>query len=604
MALTLVAVLAMPLKADITAIHDHVSDAGYVGQLPGEEQHPLSAYLLRPPGRRPLRGGGRVGHRDRLADRQGRPPDRVLTTYNGRVFTSVAKLEHLIAEGKVRYAFLNTFCGHQLDIDRTPACSAPAKWVRAHGTDVSRQAGLPTAGSSTCCRERGHERVADAAALSGSRSSAQASGRLALDTEFMGEGRYRTLLCLIQLAIPEEPAGRARSRCVDPLAEDLDASPLADDARRPGRADRRARRAPGHRADARRLCTEITNVFDTQVAAGFAGLGAQASYDSLLGDVLGLRVAKTASFTRWDARPLSAEQLAYAREDVVHLLELATELQRRLPRARAPGVGAGGVRAARPASQRRARPADDLRAPARASNGLSAAARPIARELVEWREQHGRAPEPAGPERARRRRADRDRQAQAVLPRGARARSAASAPAPAGAAPRSCWTPIAAGRDREPEAADAVHAPAGAQARGRCRWWRSPRRCCARAPAKRASPTSCWPPAPTCRRSWPPPAAAARRPTSRPRGWRRELAGAELRGLLAARDRPRVSGSESCSELLDGPRSHCRSPALDGHPLRRSVETPQPAVRSWATRRGAAVAVCGSGQRDAQSGAR
>ncbi len=33
---------------------------------------------------------------------------------------------------------------------------------------------------------------------------AKAAGRLALDTEFMGEGRYRTLLCLIQLAVPEE----------------------------------------------------------------------------------------------------------------------------------------------------------------------------------------------------------------------------------------------------------------------------------------------------------------------------------------------------------------------------------------------------------------
>ena len=41
-------------------------------------------------------------------------------------------------------------------------------------------------------------------------------------------------------------------------------------------------------------------------------------------------MAKTASFTRWDSRPLTPEQLAYAREDVVHLLELAAELQRRL----------------------------------------------------------------------------------------------------------------------------------------------------------------------------------------------------------------------------------------------------------------------------------
>ncbi len=31
---------------------------------------------------------------------------------------------------------------------------------------------------------------------------AHAGGKLALDTEFMGEGRYRTLLCLVQLAVP------------------------------------------------------------------------------------------------------------------------------------------------------------------------------------------------------------------------------------------------------------------------------------------------------------------------------------------------------------------------------------------------------------------
>ena len=29
---------------------------------------------------------------------------------------------------------------------------------------------------------------------------ARASGRLGIDTEFMGEGRYRTLLCLVQVA--------------------------------------------------------------------------------------------------------------------------------------------------------------------------------------------------------------------------------------------------------------------------------------------------------------------------------------------------------------------------------------------------------------------
>jgi ribonuclease D len=71
-------------------------------------------------------------------------------------------------------------------------------------------------------------------------------------------------------------------------------------------------------------------VFDTQIAAGFAGASAQAGYGNLLSQLLGRRVGKTASYTRWDARPLTDEQLRYAAEDVVHLLQLADELHRRL----------------------------------------------------------------------------------------------------------------------------------------------------------------------------------------------------------------------------------------------------------------------------------
>ena len=144
-ALTLVAVLAIPLKANFTAIADRVSDAGLVGELPGVQQRPLSAYLL--------------AHQDgafyevaaesatavgSLIVQDGRPV-LVLTTYDARVFTSVSKLKRLIAEGKVRYAFLNTFCAGPAQ-SVNPACSAPARWVRAHGTDISIKAGLPQGG--------------------------------------------------------------------------------------------------------------------------------------------------------------------------------------------------------------------------------------------------------------------------------------------------------------------------------------------------------------------------------------------------------------------------------------------------------------------------
>jgi 4-amino-4-deoxy-L-arabinose transferase-like glycosyltransferase len=144
-ALTLVAVLAVPLKADLTAIRDRVSDAGLVGQIPGAQQRPLSAYLL----------AHQDGARYELAAEsataigslivQDARPVLVLTTYDARVFTSVAKLKRLIARGEVRYAFLNTFCTSEAQ-SVNPACSAPVRWVRAHGTDVSIKAGLPQGG--------------------------------------------------------------------------------------------------------------------------------------------------------------------------------------------------------------------------------------------------------------------------------------------------------------------------------------------------------------------------------------------------------------------------------------------------------------------------
>ena len=118
--------------------------------------------------------------------------------------------------------------------------------------------------------------------------------------------------------------------------------------------------------------TPITNIFDTQVAAGFAGAGAQTGYGNLLGQILGRRVGKTASYTRWDARPLTDEQLSYAAEDVAHLLELADELQRRLERERparaGPGRSAAGSRP-RPTSATRTRRGSGSRGSASSTPG-------------------------------------------------------------------------------------------------------------------------------------------------------------------------------------------------------------------------------------------
>ncbi len=141
LALTLAAVLAISVGTDITSIDQHVTDAGYVGALPSEEQRLLSGYL------RAHQGSARYEVAAQSATQigslvvQDARPIVVLTSYGAHVFTTVAKLQHLIARGEIRYAFLNSACPHRRS-PKNPACSAPAQWIRANGTDVSRKAGL------------------------------------------------------------------------------------------------------------------------------------------------------------------------------------------------------------------------------------------------------------------------------------------------------------------------------------------------------------------------------------------------------------------------------------------------------------------------------
>ena len=220
--------------------------------------------------------------------------------------------------------------------------------------------------------------VAEAAA------AARRAGRLGIDTEFMSEGRYRALLCLVQVAVdPVSEDGEPEIYLIDSLSG-VDVAPLAQLLGDPsmeivlhaGRQDvailRRAWR------------TELNNIFDTQIAAGFSGASAQAGYGNLLGAVLGQRVGKTASYTRWDARPLTGEQLGYAAEDVAHLLQLADEIQRRLR-------GSGRLEWAREEC-RRLESATDERDPETAwerlprIGQLDPRSRAVARSLAAWRE--------------------------------------------------------------------------------------------------------------------------------------------------------------------------------------------------------------------------
>lgn len=234
--------------------------------------------------------------------------------------------------------------------------------------------------ASTAPTLAGDEEVARIAAL------ARAGGRLGIDTEFMSEGRYRALLCLVQVVAddPDAADGTGKRIALFDTLEPLDAGPLADVLADPS-IEIVLHAARQDVALLRRVWrTEVTNIFDTQVAAGFAGQGAQVGYGNLLGGVLRLHVAKSASYTRWDVRPLTAEQLSYAREDVLHLLELSDALHERLE-------SKGRLEWAREEC-RRLEGATDERDPETAFERLPRAAsldprsRAVARELAAWRE--------------------------------------------------------------------------------------------------------------------------------------------------------------------------------------------------------------------------
>ena len=212
---------------------------------------------------------------------------------------------------------------------------------------------------------------------------AREEGRLGIDTEFMGEGRYRALLCLVQVSV-EEPDGSVWVEVLDPIEQELDAGPLAEVLADPaieiilhaGRQDVALLR--------RVWQTEITSLFDTQIAAGFAGMRAQLGYEALLSTTIGVKLRKSASFTRWDQRPLSEEQVSYAREDVLHLFDLADDLQRRLEAHGRLEWAREECRGLESASD--ARELDTVFNRLPRVNSMDPAQRAVAYELVAWRE--------------------------------------------------------------------------------------------------------------------------------------------------------------------------------------------------------------------------
>lgn len=142
----------------------------------------------------------------------------------------------------------------------------------------------------------------------------------ALDTEFHAERRYFPRLALVQVAWDGGGA------IVDPLSCDVGGlrSLFDCDAVLVGH---------GLAADLPILERAVGRIperlFDTQIAAGFAGLGTP-SLASLVKQTIGVHLDKAAQLADWTARPLPPVVLAYAADDVAHLLEARRVLEARL----------------------------------------------------------------------------------------------------------------------------------------------------------------------------------------------------------------------------------------------------------------------------------
>ena len=214
---------------------------------------------------------------------------------------------------------------------------------------------------------------------------------MGIDTEFMGEGRYRTLLCVVQIVVenPDDPDDEVWVEVLDALDPALEPGPIAEVLADP-EVEIVLHAARQDVALLRRTWrTSVTNVFDTQIGAGFTGRGAQMGYDPLLQDLLGVRLRKSASFTKWDQRPLTAEQVQYAREDVLHLLQLASALQDELERLGRLDWAREECRFLESSTDERDLEVIFNKLPR--IGGLEPAVRAVARELVEWREETARA---------------------------------------------------------------------------------------------------------------------------------------------------------------------------------------------------------------------
>ncbi len=140
---------------------------------------------------------------------------------------------------------------------------------------------------------------------------------IALDTEFLREKTYYPKFCLLQIATPDWVA------CIDPLAIG-DLSKLLEAIYNPNIV----KVLHACRQDLE-IFYQITGkipgpIFDTQIAAPLLGFQENPGYAMLVSSFLNINLNKAHTRTDWSERPLSEDQIQYAADDVIYLCKIYT----------------------------------------------------------------------------------------------------------------------------------------------------------------------------------------------------------------------------------------------------------------------------------------
>ena len=166
--------------------------------------------------------------------------------------------------------------------------------------------------------------ITDSAALAEFCGRQKGAEFITVDTEFMRERTYWPILCLVQVAGPEEAAA------IDALAPGIDLVPLL--ALMNDTVTLKVFHAA--RQDLEIFCHLSGSVpeplFDTQIAAMVCGFGDSVSYETLVRKLAGAALDKASRFTDWSHRPLTERQISYALGDVIHLRTVYERMQQRL----------------------------------------------------------------------------------------------------------------------------------------------------------------------------------------------------------------------------------------------------------------------------------